>query len=169
MDANDVTSWPEPIAGPDGHLFEYSTPTDNSIARRLHFKSPPDFENPMDANRDNVYEVTVRVVDTSNAAGTRNVRITVNNVNEAGKLVLMPEEPHDGMAVTATLTDPDGVEYITDWKWVATGGRVADFAAASWSLGWSLGPRLTCTKDAWVSSCGRWWTTGTVTAWRMTR
>ena len=130
VDANDVTSWPEPISGPDGRLFEYSTPTDDSISRRLHFKSPPDFENPQDANRDNVYEVTVRVVDTSNAAGTMNVRITVNNANEAGKLVLMPEEPHDGMAVTATLTDPDGVEYITDWKWVATGSRVANFAAA---------------------------------------
>ena len=131
VDANDVTSWPEPIAGPDGHLFEYSTPTDNSIARRLHFKSPPDFENPMDTNEDNVYEVTVRVVDTSNAVGTRNVRVTVNNVNEAGKLVLTPEEPHDGMPVTATLTDPDGVEYITDWKWAADGGRVANFALAT--------------------------------------
>ena len=131
VDANDVTSWPEPIGGPDGHLFEYSTPTDNSIARRLHFKSPPDFENPMDTNEDNVYEVTVRVVDTSNAVGTRNVRVTVNNVNEAGKLVLTPEEPHDGMAVTATLTDPDGVEYITDWKWAASGGRVANFGFAT--------------------------------------
>ena len=130
VDANDVTSWPEPIGGPDGHLFEYSTPTDDSIARRLHFKSPPDFENPMDTNEDNVYEVTVRVVDTSNAVGTRNVRVTVKNVNEAGKLVLTPEEPHDGMAVTATLTDPDGVEYITDWMWAAATGRVTEFPTA---------------------------------------
>ena len=30
VDANDVATWPEPISGPDGRLFEYSTP-DNSI------------------------------------------------------------------------------------------------------------------------------------------
>ena len=127
VDANDVTTWPEPISGPDGRLFEYSTPADNSIARRLHFKNPPDFENPMDANRDNVYEVSVRVVDTRGAVSTKSVRITVNHVNEAGKLVITPEEPHDGMAVTATLTDPDGVEYITDWKWATSTGKGCRF------------------------------------------
>ena len=57
--------WPEPIAGDDGDLFEYSVPADaRGIGRRLHFKSPPDFEDPMDMNRDNVYEVTLTVVDT---------------------------------------------------------------------------------------------------------
>ena len=38
----------------------------------------------MDANRDNVYEVTVVLQDNDGAEGTKNVRITVNNVNEAG-------------------------------------------------------------------------------------
>ena len=85
----------------------------------------------MDANRDNVYEVAVRVVDTGRAVGTKNVRITVINVNEAGKLVITPEEPHDGMAVTATLTDPDGVEYITDWKWATSTDRVDGFMLAA--------------------------------------
>ena len=122
--------WPEPLAGPDGRLFEYSIP-DDGIGRRLHFKKAnlPDYENPMDANRDNVYEVTVVVRDNGNASGMKNVRITVMNVDEAGKLVLSPEQPDSGMPVMATLTDPDGVEYITDWKWVEIGTRVDEFPA----------------------------------------
>ena len=86
--------WPEPIAGPDGDLFEYKIP-DDGIGRRLLFKKAnlPDYENPMDANRDNVYEVTIVLRDTSGARGTKNVRITVNNVDEDGKLELTPEDP----------------------------------------------------------------------------
>ena len=86
--------WPEPIAGSDGHLFEYSIP-DNGIGRRLHFKKAnlPDYEMPMDDNKDNVYEVSVIVQDNDGATGMKNVRITVMNVNEAGTLELSPEEP----------------------------------------------------------------------------
>ena len=123
-DLVDRAIWPEPIAGPDGALFEYSIPADG-IGRRLHFKEAPDFENPMDANRDNVYEVTVTVEDSQGAMGTRAVRVTVMNVDEAGKLVLTPEQPDDGMPVVATITDPDGVVSITNWSWAtATSTRV---------------------------------------------
>ncbi len=128
-DVVDRASWPDnPIPGPDGALFEYSTPGDG-IGRRLHFKNAPDYENPMDANRDNVYEVTVRVVDGDGLDGEKSVRVTVMNVNEAGKLVLSPEQPHDGAPVMATLTDPDGIVSITDWKWLATPDRLTDEAA----------------------------------------
>ena len=125
--------WPEPIGGPDGSHFEYSTPVDETeIGRRLHFKKSnlPDYENPMDVNRDNVYEVTIRVLDNDGEPGTKNVRITVMNVNEAGKLVLTPEQPDAGMPVVATLTDPDGVTSITNWKWAIADGTVANFDAA---------------------------------------
>ncbi len=133
-DRVDSGRWPDqPIGGPDGSLFEYSVPTGEAdIGRRLHFKRTnlPDYENPMDSNRDNVYEVTVRVLDNDGAAGTKNVRITVMNVDEAGKLVLTPEQPDAGMPVVATLTDPDGVTSITNWRWAIADGTVADFAAA---------------------------------------
>ena len=123
--------WPEPVAGPDGQLFEYSVPAgfEGGIGRRLHFKKAnlPDYEMPLDANGDNVYEVSVVVQDNSGASGMKNVRITVMNVDEMGKLVLTPEQPHSGMPVMAMLTDPDGVEYITDWKWAETISRIDDF------------------------------------------
>ena len=125
-DLVDRAIWPEPIAGPDGALFEYSIPADG-IGRRLHFKiaNRPDFENPMDANRDNVYELTITVRDEDGAMGTKNVRVTVMNVDEAGKLTLSPEQPDDGMPVIATIEDPDGVVSITNWSWAtATSTRV---------------------------------------------
>ena len=119
-DTFDLLTWPAPIAGPDGALFEYSTHGDG---RRLHFISPPDFEDPMDANRDNVYEVTLRVTDKLGAVGQKSVRIAVLNVDEMGTLTLSPEQPRDGRPVTATLTDPDGIVGITDWEWFATSSR----------------------------------------------
>ena len=118
------------IGGVDGSHFEYSTPVgEEDIGRRLHFKKTdlPDYENPMDDNRDNVYEVTVIVQDNAGLMGMKKVRITVMNVDEAGTLELSPEQPLAGMKVTATLTDPDGVEIITDWKWAETGSRVDMF------------------------------------------
>ena len=87
----------------------------------------PDYENPMDANEDNVYEVTIVLRDNDGAQGTMNVRFTVNNVDEKGKLELSPEDPDSGMPVVATLTDPDGVEYITDWKWHESSSRIDEF------------------------------------------
>ena len=47
-DILDRAFWPEPLAGPDGDLFEYSTPG-NGIGRRIHFIDPPNYEDPQDA------------------------------------------------------------------------------------------------------------------------
>ena len=120
VDMFDIMTWPGPIAGPDGALFEYST---HGGGRRLHFIDPPDFEDPKDADRDNVYVVTLRVTDRAGAVGEKSVRITVLNVNEMGTLILSPEQPRDGEPVTATLTDPDGIVSITGWEWFATSSR----------------------------------------------
>ena len=116
-DVTDTTDWD--IGGPDGAYFEYDTP-DDGIGRTLHFITPPDYENPLDANRDNVYEVTIMVEDTGGLTGEKSVRVTVMNLNEEGKLELSPEQPDDGMPVIATLTDPDGVVIVTDWQWATT-------------------------------------------------
>ena len=116
-DRDNIVIWTTPIAGPDGALFEYST---SSGGRRLHFISPPDFEHPGDANRDNVYEVTLVAAGSKGETGEKSVRITVLNVDEAGTLTLLPEQPIEGSPVTAVLTDPDGVVSITDWEWFST-------------------------------------------------
>ena len=129
-DTVDGATWPEPIAGVDGSLFEYATPSDG-IGRRLYFKSKPDFENPMDNDKDNVYKITIRVIDSTGLVGEKDVRVTVNNLDEPGKLVLTPAQPDNGMPVIATLTDPDGVVSITDWEWFShTSNVLPDDATA---------------------------------------
>ena len=128
-DILDRAFWPEPLAGPDGDLFEYSTP-DNGIGRRIHFIDPPNYEDPQDANRDNVYEVTIRVVDGDGLSGEKSVRVTVTNVNEDGKLTLSPEQPDAGSPVEATVTDPDSPDgvIVTNWKWAKADKTVEGFA-----------------------------------------
>ena len=128
-DAVDRAEWPEPIDGDDGHLFEYSVHT-GGISRRLHFITPPNYEDPLDLDGDNVYEVIVRAVDTGGAIGEKAVRITVMNVDEEGTLVLSPDQPDDGMPVIATLTDPDGVIQITKWQWYSNDSRDREAATA---------------------------------------
>ena len=142
-DVLDRASWPAPIAGDDGALFEYSTPG-NGIGRRIHFINPPNFEDPQDANRDNVYEVTIRVVDSDDLVGEKSVRVTVMNVEEDGKLTLSPEQPDDGMPVIATITDPDSpAEYggvtVTNWEWATSdSSTVTEFPEANIVAGASM-------------------------------
>ena len=130
-DILDRAFWPEPLAGPDGHLFEYSTP-DNGIGRRIHFIDPPSYEDPQDANRDNVYEVTIRVVDGDGLSGEKSVRVTVTNVDETGTLTLSPEQPDAGSPVEATVSDPDSPDgvIVTNWKWAKSPTTVESFGDA---------------------------------------
>ena len=70
---------------PDGNALTYSISGGADAARfaitpagALSFASPPDFEAPTDANRDNVYEVTLSVSDGRDSA-TLALRITVTD------------------------------------------------------------------------------------------
>ena len=99
-------------SGADGSKF---TITEETGA--LQFKEPkPDYENPTDANGDNVYEVTV-VATAAGKAGTKDVKVTVGNENEAGVVTLNKTQPRVGIAVTASLSDPDGRISGLTWQW----------------------------------------------------
>ncbi|SEN19171.1 VCBS domain-containing protein [Bradyrhizobium sp. OK095] len=63
------------LSGTDATLFNVSAAGD------VTFKSAPDFEAPKDANRDNVYDITVVVSDGTKLT-TKNVAITVTDVND---------------------------------------------------------------------------------------
>ena len=86
----------------------------------------PDYENPGDVGGDNVYNVTVVVMDSCWASlGRMALRIEVINVDETGKLELMPEQPRIGVPVTVALSDADGIlidpaqdlQTVTQWQW----------------------------------------------------
>ena len=97
--------------GADGDDF---TITVDSRGRGvLTFSSPPDFENPTDADRDNVYEVTVEARDDAFNAGTREVTVTVSDVNEGPvvsgvqSLSFAENQATDRILATYTATDPE--------------------------------------------------------------
>ena len=118
------------LEGDDAGAFDHSGRFE---PRYLQFKVAPDYENPTDMNRDNVYEVTLVATDTDPlrtgaGIGKVNVRLTVNNVDEAGMVVFAEGETAflDEMLV-AEVQDPDdkggdlgephqGV-HIVSWQW----------------------------------------------------
>ena len=97
------------------------------VGRTLVFRNQPDYENPADADGDNVYKVTVVTFDgvgSDAGRGEFDVCIAVMNIDEAGKITLLDEEgnevvqPRAQGAITAELTDPDGGVTDADvWVW----------------------------------------------------
>ena len=70
-----ITGWS--TSGTDGGDF-----TINALGE-LRFRNSPDYERPVDANRDNVYEVTIRASDGRNTGTLEEVQVvTVTDVNE---------------------------------------------------------------------------------------
>ena len=119
------------VSGIDAGDFEISNGEGTTTFGALTFKKAPNYEMPADANRDNVYNVTVVATDKGVATerwtvfdeknrmtATRDVVITVTNVEETGTVTLSSVQPKMGIALTATLEDPDGV--VADsvkWTW----------------------------------------------------
>ena len=65
------------LGGPDADKFGI-----NTLNGKVYFVSPPDFENPADADHNNVYELTVSAVDNGSpsASASKNMQITVLNI-----------------------------------------------------------------------------------------
>ena len=106
--ANGHPTWS--VAGPDGGKF-------TATGGELKFKAKPDYENATDANTDNVYEVTVQATDGDGNRGMKSVKVTVENEDEEGVVTLSKTQPRVGIAVTASLTDPDGSISGLTWQW----------------------------------------------------
>ena len=112
-----VASWR--LEGEDAGEFQLI----GTVGRTLVFTTQPDYENPADANGDNVYKVTVVAIDNDGGRGEFDVCIAVMNVNEAGKVTLLNNDgvelvqPRAQGPITAELTDPDGGVTGVIWKW----------------------------------------------------
>ncbi len=125
--------------GVDRGLFSLDSPSG-----ALRFLQAPDFENPLDVGppgrgTNNSYEL--KLVAWARDSGPIftdevDVKVTVTDVDEAGALSLSATRPALGAALTAVLTDPDGVTAGTAlWQWERSTGRnswaVIDGAAAA--------------------------------------
>ena len=107
------------LSGNDASNFSITPETGGSIA--LSFRSPPDFEAPVDRNRDNVYNVTVEVADPDNPRekDTRDVTVRISNEQEPGSISRTSHpQPEVGQPIRVTLNDPDKVRNNrVTWEW----------------------------------------------------
>ena len=131
-DQGSVCTWS--LEGDDASLFEISNEA-AAANGQLSFKNAPDFENPADADMDNVYEVTVKVTDNgvdnkNKMSATRDVMITVTNADEPGEVTFSSVQPKVGRPFTATLNDPDGMTTGVKWEWMRTSTGIGDTPAS---------------------------------------
>ena len=102
------------LGGVDSDDFEISS------GGVLSFLRAPDFEGPADVDGDNEYVVEVRARAGAGVPVAETVRVKVANVDEPGVVRLSPAQPQAGTALTAALSDPDGVAEAAgaqSWRW----------------------------------------------------
>ena len=105
---------------------EETTDTPAGATRKiLEFKAKPDYEVPTDANKDNVYQVTVKVFDGEDTT-TKDVTVKVTNMQEDGKVEVTPLQARIAIDMTADLTDSDIVAYGPTWQWQRSGPVCTD-------------------------------------------
>ena len=103
------------LGGNDKDRLELDSTTGDST--QLRFVDPqPDFDEPADSGRNNVYNVVVTVTDSADMTDTRAVAVTIINVEETGSVELSHITPEVGTRITATLTDPDKSRAVS-WQW----------------------------------------------------
>ena len=118
------------LTGADAEHFSIDTPAGvlrfdiDPVAPNL-FPKLPDYEAPDDADADNAYEVSLLARVGSTTTAPLSVTVTVDDVDEAGTLALSSTRPQKGSALTATLTDPDGVTGTATYRWERSAGRSA--------------------------------------------
>ena len=121
-DRGDTIAWS--ASGADGHIFEMSE------QGALSFREAPDYENPGDSDRDNVYELEVVATDSEGLTGELMVTITVTEVNEGPEITGTPtytiQEFHQNLVnATYSATDPEG-DSISRWR--LSGSDGGDFS-----------------------------------------
>ena len=130
------------LVGADAGDFNF-----NPTSGALNFASPPDFESPVDANRDNRYQVTVQARDGTNTT-SRNVTVTVVNVNEGvtltGPSTATVEEGSKGVVATFSGGDPDGA----DVRWGIDGADEDLFTVSDGALRFKTPPDFESPADA---------------------
>ena len=118
---NKVIRWS--LSGPDASDFTIT-------GGALTFRESPNYENPVDADGDNVYEVKVAATDADSNRGEKSVEVKVANVDEPGTVTLSAVQPRVGVSLTASLTDIDGGVSDLKWQWnrgdTSIGGAMSD-------------------------------------------
>ena len=95
------------------------------VGGALTFVNSPNYEAPVDADKNNVYKVTVGFADPDGNRGEQEVEVKVGNMDEDGMVTFSAVQPRVGVPLTASLTDIDGGVSNVTWQWTR-GGSVTD-------------------------------------------
>ena len=106
--ANEEATFALGTAGGDEAFFKLA-------ANKVSFKAAPDFENPKDADKDNVYKLELKATDAAGNTGKKVLSITVTDVDETA--------PNITSAATASVP-----ENKTDFTYTITANEAATFA-----------------------------------------
>ena len=102
---------------------------------QLTFGTAPDFENPADADMDNVYMVTVVARATvGTLMASQEVMVTVTDMDEGGMVTVMPTSAMVGTVLTAILDDPDGGQTAPTWQWSRSGTDIDGATSATYTV-----------------------------------
>ena len=123
QDDSDLISWS--VEGADGGDFAIHTGV-------LTFRLLPDLENPVDADEDNVYEITVVASDQAGLRDTVNAVITITDQSEgpviAGRTSYTVAENYDITQALGTFTATDAKDGRTVYpQWLLSGRDGGDF------------------------------------------
>ena len=133
-------------SGADASLFTLD-PTSGALA----FNSPPNYEQPSDADTDNTYQLSITASDGANQA-TQAVAITVADVNEApsftaASVALATAENNTSFIYTvAAAIDPDQNQQLT-YQLSGTDAAAFNFDAATRTLSFQQSPDFEAAKD----------------------
>jgi predicted HAD superfamily phosphohydrolase len=127
FEASETVNWTVE-GGPDAALLQFN-------GNELAFISAPDFENPQDADSDNIYQITVRATNSLNAFAEQTVSITVTDIDEVSPVVTVLQPSSLSIVQDATSgeksvqqTIGDGDTFILTFEadetveWTITGG-----------------------------------------------
>ena len=115
------------LSGTDAADFSF-----NKGTGVLTFVNQPDFENPADSGRNNVYNITLGATDANNNSSQHRVTVTVVNIDEAGAITFPILQPQVTVEFVAELSDPDGGVTNVRWQWsIGATGSETDITGAT--------------------------------------
>ena len=91
------------LSGPDAATFDV-----NPVTGAITFKNAADFENPLDENADNVYELVVTVTDAAGNSDSQTIQVTVMPVNDNDPVLTAGDVTvAEGTTIVQTVTASD--------------------------------------------------------------
>ena len=118
------------IAGLDSSFFSINS------SGELTFNSPPNYESRLDNGQNNVYDLTINALNSSDIIlGSQSVTITVVDVNDIGVLSEIIGIAREGEVLTAgDLFDEDGSINNERYQWLSDGTEIASATNSTYTL-----------------------------------